>query len=213
MRHFTITTSCTPKFDGTQQDCIYHATLSPHSLLVIVADGMGVYTSGEVAGQLSVTTIAQAIQNRWCSGVVIEDLLQTAFIEADDAIKQEIALHKKRLGAAATVALFDDNKLYVAWLGDVRCYIQSADGTYHVNEDHKLLGTNSLYRALNGRGFEKETPVLSIPIDDCTHVLLCTDGFYNQLENDTLFKAVETNDFVSDGHDDCSYVAIRLVED
>lgn len=210
MTHYTITTSSIPKSDGTQQDYIYHEFLSSNALLIIVADGMGAYTTGEIAAQLSVTTIAQTIKSHWQSGSAIEELFQLAFIQADYVIKQEVALCKKRLGAAVTAALIVDNMLHVAWLGDVRCYIHSMDGIYHMNEDHKLPNSNSLFRALNGRGFEKRVPVLSIPIDECKQILLCTDGYYNQVNHDVLFEAITTNDFASDGHDDCSYVAVRL---
>src|SRR3954470_11872092 len=120
--------------------------------LVVLADGMGGYNAGEVASGIATTVIttelqqlleqtpAHAVEEK--SGKSIAPaLLREQIAKANTSIYQAAQSQPQYAGMGTTlvVALFYDNKVAVAHIGDSRLYRLRADTLSQVTKDHSLL--------------------------------------------------------------------------
>jgi PPM family protein phosphatase len=114
--------------------------------LFLVADGMGGHQAGEVASAFSVVTIEGFLLNTLKrvfhlkvpeeQGVMKE--FQGALREADARIFEEASRHPEMLGMGTTLTLaFAVNRrLFVAHVGDSRCYLLSGGELHQLTQDH-----------------------------------------------------------------------------
>src|SRR5581483_1851374 len=122
--------------------------------LLVLADGMGGYNAGEVASGIAVKTIVNLVRE----SIGREDLrvndpgtgmsrpsiiLRDAIHRANKIIYQTARTQPQCEGMGTTVvsALFFDNKITIAHVGDSRLYRQRAGGEKleQVTLDHSLL--------------------------------------------------------------------------
>src|SRR5216683_1715378 len=120
--------------------------------LLVLADGMGGYNAGEVASGIAVKTIVNLVKEQ----VEREDLnvqdrdaglsrptiiLRDAIHRANKIIYQTARTQPQCEGMGTTVvaALFFDNKITIAHVGDSRLYRQRGDKLEQVTMDHSLL--------------------------------------------------------------------------
>ena len=111
-----------------------------------LADGMGGHNKGEVASELAVENIIYFLK---------ENLLQSKNIKIDyidDIIKQaynnvNYIIHKKSIediecegmGTTLTTAILYKDNLYVANVGDSRCYLLNKDSLQKITVDHSVV--------------------------------------------------------------------------
>ncbi|MGL5315976.1 MAG: Stp1/IreP family PP2C-type Ser/Thr phosphatase [Peptostreptococcaceae bacterium] len=111
-----------------------------------LADGMGGHNKGEVASQLAVENIICFLK---------ENLLQSKNIKidyVDDVIKQayhnvNAIIHNKSIedmecegmGTTLTTAIIYKDNLYVANVGDSRCYLLNNEGLEKITIDHSIV--------------------------------------------------------------------------
>lgn len=111
-----------------------------------LADGMGGHKKGEVASKLAVENIICFLK---------ENLLQSANIKidyVDDIVKQAYnnvnsIIHEKSMsnidykgmGTTLTIAILYKNNLYVANVGDSRCYLLQDDNFDQITKDHSVV--------------------------------------------------------------------------
>ena len=111
-----------------------------------LADGMGGHNKGEVASQLAVENIFKFLK---------ENLLQTSSIKidyVDDVIKQAYnnvnsIIYKKSIeqeecfgmGTTLVTAIIYKDNLYVANVGDSRCYVRNDTGLNQISIDHSVV--------------------------------------------------------------------------
>src|ERR1700721_2612164 len=120
--------------------------------LLVLADGMGGYNAGEVASGIAVKTIFGLVKD----AVEREDLrindstagltrasiiLRDAILRANKIIFQTARTQPQCEGMGTTVvgALFFDNKVSIAHVGDSRMYRLRAAGLEQMTMDHSLL--------------------------------------------------------------------------
>jgi protein phosphatase len=120
--------------------------------LVVLADGMGGYNAGEVASGMATTVITTELRH------LLEDhlphevdpksgrkaamkMLQEQIAKANTSIYQAAQSQPQYAGMGTTlvVALFYDNKMMVAHIGDSRLYRLRGDEFGQVTKDHSLL--------------------------------------------------------------------------
>jgi serine/threonine protein phosphatase PrpC len=120
--------------------------------LVVLADGMGGYNAGEVASGMATTVITTELQQ------LLEDhpphkvdpqsgqkaamkMLREQVAKANASIYQASQSQPQYAGMGTTlvVALFYDNKMMVAHIGDSRLYRMRGDEFGQVTKDHSLL--------------------------------------------------------------------------
>jgi PPM family protein phosphatase len=111
--------------------------------LYVVADGMGGHQGGEVASQIAVQTIQEVIQGTLSKeqGIIPRELLQRAYAHATRKI-YDLSLENpylKGMGTTAVTALLRGKSLYIANVGDSRCYLLHPPYIWQMTEDHSLL--------------------------------------------------------------------------
>ena len=120
--------------------------------VAIVADGMGGYNAGEVASGMATTLLGEALQRLFAertaggSGangrVWAHDALDQRDCPRSTSIIYETALTQPQcagMGTTLVMALFHDDHVTVAHLGDSRLYRLRGDELQQITRDHSLL--------------------------------------------------------------------------
>ena len=190
--------------------------------LLVLADGMGGYNAGEVASGIAVKTIVNLVRE----SVEREDLrvndpgtgmsrpsiiLRDAIHRANKIIYQTARTQPQCEGMGTTVvcALFFDNRIAVAHVGDSRLYRLRGEKFDQVTLDHSLLqelvdrgfysaeeaqrATNKNYvtRAL-GVEPNVEVEVQDVPVQKGDFYVLCSDGLSDMVEDDDIHLTIST---------------------
>ncbi|HSL44879.1 MAG TPA: PP2C family serine/threonine-protein phosphatase [Anaerolineales bacterium] len=105
-------------------------------LLGVLADGIGGHRAGEVAAELAVNHIMQAVAHS--DGRHIRDTIEDAVIEASDAIAahSEANPNLKGMGATCAVAWIVGDRLHTAYVGDSRIYLMRSGRIQQLTVDH-----------------------------------------------------------------------------
>ncbi len=95
----------------------------PARRVYVVCDGMGGMAAGEVASQLAVATLLEAVAAS-DSAVPIEHTLALAIAKANEIVHQasQLPAHKG-MGTTLVVAAVEDDELILANVGDSRAYV------------------------------------------------------------------------------------------
>lgn len=167
---------------------------SGDDLLFVVADGMG----GHEGGQEASRTAVQAVGTTYLSntGQSAPDRLRVAFEQANRDVfhcahNGEVA---RKMGTTCTALGIVNDQLYIAHVGDSRCYRIDEDGIEQVTDDHTMVDElrrqgvlteeearnhprrHALIRAM-GNEEDIEVDVLGpIPRQPRCQYLLCSDG-------------------------------------
>jgi serine/threonine protein phosphatase PrpC len=183
--------------------------------LFIVADGMGGHQFGEVASATAVRTMAGYLLKRFHSYLVnpsegmeepLQDLMRDAITEAQRAVTRVAP----GSGTTLTAALVLGQQMTIGHVGDSRAYSLRQDGRVELlTRDHSLVkrleelgqisseeaaahpNRNVLYRAL-GQGEELEPDIFTSPFPQPGYLLLCSDGLWSVIPDDTLGNLVTT---------------------
>jgi PPM family protein phosphatase len=190
--------------------------------LVVLADGMGGYKSGEVASGIAVRTlmglIKEAVERQ---DLTVQDpetglsrpgiLLRDAIQRANKIIYQTARTQPNCEGMGTTVVagLFFDDKITIAHVGDSRMYRLRGERLEQVTQDHSLM------QELVARGFytaeeaaraaaknfvtralgvepQVEVEVTEIPVSRDDLFLLCSDGLSDMVEDDDIQLTIST---------------------
>jgi protein phosphatase len=190
--------------------------------LLVLADGMGGYNAGEVASGIAVKTIVHLVRE----ALEREDLarpdsatglsrpaiiLRDAIARANKIIFQTARTQPQCEGMGTTIvaALFFDNRVAVAHVGDSRLYRLRGSGFDQVTLDHSLLqelvdrgfyspeeaqraaNKNYVTRAL-GVEAAVEVEVQEHPAQRGDVYVLCSDGLSDMVEDDDIHLTINT---------------------
>jgi protein phosphatase len=214
-----VGTTDTGKVREHNEDTI--ATDSDIGLLVL-ADGMGGYNAGEVASGIAVKTVLNLIREQ----VEREDLtvldretgmsrpsiiLRDAIHRANKIIYQTARSQPQCEGMGTTIvaALFFDNKVSIAHVGDSRMYRLRSDRFEQVTMDHSLLqelvdrgfySAEEAQRAANKNyvtralGVEPnvEVELQEAAVQKGDVYVLCSDGLSDMVEDDDIHLTIST---------------------
>jgi len=190
--------------------------------LVVLADGMGGYNAGEVASGIAVKTVTNLVKE----ALELQDLsvpdattglsrpaiiLRDAIQRANKIIYQTARSQAQCEGMGTTVvaAIFHDNKISIAHVGDSRLYRVRGNDIEQVTLDHSLLqelvdrgfyspeeaqrasNKNYVTRAL---GVENvvEVEMQEHPAQKGDVYLLCSDGLSDMIGDDDMAVTVNT---------------------
>jgi protein phosphatase len=208
--------------------------------LLVLADGMGGYNAGEVASGIAVKTIVNLVREQ----VEREDLsvpdgesglsrptivLRDAIHRANKIIYQTARTQPQCEGMGTTVvaALFFDNKITIAHVGDSRLYRRRSDKFEQVTMDHSLLqelvdrgfySAEEAQRAANKNyvtralGVEPnvDVEIQDVPVQKGDLYMLCSDGLSDMVEDEDIHLTINT---FSDNLDTVAKQLIQLTND
>ena len=208
--------------------------------LLVLADGMGGYNAGEVASGIAVKTIVNLVREH----VEREDMsipdresglsrptiiMRDAIHRANKIIYQTARTQPQCEGMGTTVvaALFFDNKITMAHVGDSRLYRRRSDKFEQVTMDHSLLqelvdrgfySAEEAQRAANKNyvtralGVEPnvDVEIQEVPCQKGDAYLLCSDGLSDMVEDEDIHLTINT---FGDNLDTVAKQLIQLAND
>ena len=180
--------------------------------LVLVADGMGGHSAGEVASNLAVDVISRVYYEH-------PDEAQSALTKAFHQASREIFEaglkdeSLKGMGTTATALVLKNGKALSAHVGDSRIYLVRNEQIYVMTQDHSEVmemvkrGLISLEEArhhpdknviLRALGSHPEVEVSTwdapFPVREEDLFLLCSDGLYDLVEDEEIKQLVISAD-------------------
>jgi serine/threonine protein phosphatase PrpC len=181
--------------------------------LIMLADGMGGHNAGEIASELAVTAIRDALLD-----VLTPEMLDTHLIKCDEALREAVVyaneeIHEQAnrriecagMGTTVVITLFYDDKVTYAHVGDSRIYRFRHGETQRLTQDHSLVqemidngylsqeeamissSRNLITRAL-GIAPEVEVDVRTEVVDIDDVYLLCSDGLSDLLSDQDMTR-------------------------
>ena len=195
--------------------------LSPAYGFAILADGMGGYNAGEVASRIAAGVLKKALEEGLEQlrketytqlGNRIHQLLARSILQTNTAILEAAHAEPRYAGMGTTLvaALFHDDQISIAHVGDSRAYRLRHDELVQLTRDHSLLqeqldaglispewaqfspNKNLVTRAL-GVGFDVEAEVHEHYVEDGDIYLLCSDGLSDMLSGDEIRSILTDN--------------------
>lgn len=195
---------------------------NPDIGLMVLADGMGGYNAGEVASGIAVQTVTELV----AEGALREErnaidpttglmrqtiVLRDAVARANKIIYQtaQSQTHCEGMGTTLVAAMYYDNRVSLAHVGDSRAYRLRGDTFQQLTLDHSLLqelvdrgfyseeeaqrSTNRNYvtRALGVEPtVDVEVQEYDVQRDDV--FLLCSDGLPDMVEDEDIHLTIST---------------------
>lgn len=187
------------------QDFVYTSEQPVGNLpnLFVVADGMGGHNAGDYASRITVETIVERVADSPETDPI--SILDGAIQYANTRIRKLAGASSLLEGMGTTVvaAVCDDNRLYVANVGDSRLYIVNRLGIRQITRDHSWVeemvrrggiarvdarnhpDKNIITRAVGAEDTVK-ADFFSVQLAAGDVVLMCTDGLTNMLEDEEI---------------------------
>jgi len=209
---------------SVSQDALRWLPAGGKGILMLVADGMGGTGSGDVASAVAVRTISNYLCNvvpatqpmapsenavRQSTIPGMRQGLKTALQKGDDEVRRvaEAEDTSDRMGTTLTMAYLRWPHLYVAHVGDSRCYLFRDDELYQLTTDHTLAEKlrertkmevdesspwhHVLWNALGGGETPAAEPQIVrrklLPGDG---MVLCSDGLNKHVSDDEIATAL-----------------------
>jgi len=183
--------------------------------LYLVADGMGGHAAGEVASRIAVDTVVEEMEPYCGSGgsltqsgqepVVPEDVLRSAFMKANRAIRDAASTDRARqgMGTTLTAAWCVNDSVVVSHVGDSRAYLFRKYSLERLTRDHRLVTelpahegqseytslAHVLTRAL-GPGPDIDVDTVRVSLQNGDRILLCSDGLHSELDDEGILSIV-----------------------
>ncbi len=195
--------------ETNQDSCLINQELG----LFVVADGMGGHSGGEVASNLAVETVEEVMIQPGTQKIPARELIINAYEEASKRIFDLAANERRELlgmGTTMVLAYVRGRNLYIANVGDSRCYLFKKPHLWQVTEDHSLLneqiragvmseaevreyvGRNVITRSV---GYEREVypDILEREIGSGEIYLICSDGLSSLVSDEKISEILNQN--------------------
>lgn len=184
------------------------------NVLLCVCDGMGGYMKGDFASKIAADIVTAAFKSKrkWIFGFqvsswiskIVKSINYSVYCEANDGE------NFKGMGTTLCMAVFFKNKIYMANVGDSRCYQLEKDQIKQLSRDQTLVEYQVSYNEItkDEKLTSKDRHVLMNFIGKNKNVnfefkvfenekkliLLCSDGLYNNASDKQIFSALATQD-------------------
>ena len=171
--------------------------------LFVVADGMGGAQAGEIASRMAADEFAETDMDKLRGEPGIRDAIARANLRIHERARAERAL--AGMGTTVAVALFDDERVVIAHVGDSRAYLLRGRSLQRLSHDHSLVGEmvragelteadaerhpqrSVITRAL-GAEPEVEVDTMTVPAEAGDVFLLCSDGLNTMVDETEIAR-------------------------
>lgn len=177
--------------------CTVNKARGDSGLLCAVSDGMGGARAGEVASQMALDVVLEALRAAGAPARDPESRLRQSILRANDAVfrrsEADVACHG--MGTTFTGVVVAEQACFLGHVGDSRAYLHHEGVLRQLTRDHSLMNflvdygvmssdqaealvnRNIILEALGvKRDVSVDTGSLSLVRGDT--ILLCTDGLY-----------------------------------
>jgi protein phosphatase len=205
--------------------------------LFVVADGMGGHAGGEQASAVAIDSVEAFVLEglKWFAQLrgkeedkVLADF-KSAVGQANAQVLAEAAEHPelRGMGTTLTLAYSLNDVLFVAHVGDSRCYLCRGGVLYRLTRDHTLveelvrLGAlaaeeadkhrwrHVITNAIGGDSAEVKVELHKVHLEAGDAVLLCSDGLTNMVTDEEIHGVLQAE---SDPEQACRQLAARANE-
>jgi protein phosphatase len=177
----------------------------PPDMLMAVADGMGGHAGGGVAAKMAVEVLKEAYGQS--GGSSVTERLRRAFAKANAVImrRSDGDPDLKGMGTTLTAAVVRETQIFFAHVGDSRGYLYADGRLQQFTSDHSLVAdlvkrgviraedaehhpkANVITRAIGfSAALKIDADVLSVDSKGSFYILLCSDGLYKEVDDDTM---------------------------
>jgi PPM family protein phosphatase len=114
--------------------------VDPVNRVYLVADGMGGQERGELASGMAADIIPRSVQNHLAAKMEATQAVKQALNDANLAIVEagRTQAPERRMGTTAVMALQQEDRFFVAGLGDSRAYLIRGDHVEQLTVDHSV---------------------------------------------------------------------------
>ncbi|HEX7317183.1 MAG TPA: Stp1/IreP family PP2C-type Ser/Thr phosphatase [Pyrinomonadaceae bacterium] len=193
------------------------AMLAAKGVLVVVADGMGGHSAGEVASQMAADVVSRVYyETRAEPGAALKRAVEDANRQIHRAAAEDAEKHG--MGTTCTALALCGGRAFAAHVGDSRLYMLRERQLYQLSEDHSAVNEmvklgiitkeqarthedkNVILRAL-GTTPDVEVSVLEpFAVREGDRYLLCSDGLHDLVLEDEIASVLsETEDIHAAG--------------
>jgi len=182
----------------------------PDLTVSIVADGMGGQAAGEIASRKAVDAIPRELRKNLTPHLNsdgVKNVTRRAIVQANEEIMAMGALDKdmKNMGTTVVMAIWRrGNEVFVAGVGDSRCYLVRNKKIQQLTVDHSLAQAlveartispaeakdhrfkNVLWKYLGSKEVGEGPEVSTIQVQSGDRFLLCTDGLTGVVPDEQL---------------------------
>ena len=204
---------------GHNEDAVF---ANPNLGFAILADGMGGYNAGEVASGMATMVLAAELEAALSARPPYEIDRETGQAYGRLCVADKVALTNSAIfnaaqsqpqyagmGTTLVTALFYDNRVTVAHLGDSRLYRLRGESLVAITRDHSLLqeqidsglispedarfsqNKNLVLRAL-GVELCVDAEIHDYPVLPGDIYLLCSDGLNDMVDDEDIQVALQT---------------------
>jgi serine/threonine protein phosphatase PrpC len=195
--------------------------VSPDHGFAILADGMGGYNAGEVASGIATSVLKEALEQRlrnqqWDVRLNrskrIQQILVESIVHANDSIFEAARINPQNSGMGTTlvVALFHQDRVTVAHVGDSRAYRLRQGELTQITRDHSMLqeqidagliseegaqfaqNRNLITRAM-GVDHDVDVEIHEHQTETGDLYILCSDGLSDMLSRQEIQDVVTKN--------------------
>lgn len=187
---------------------------SGQGYLLAVADGMGGYAGGEIASKLAIDFLKDIFARDQPADAALA--LKQAYRRANEAIYQQGTAEEggQQMGTTLVSAVVRGRYVTIANVGDSRAYLMRANQVTQVTQDHSVVGEqvqqgqitedearespqrNMLTHALGTKEqLDRRMPsIYELALLPEDRLLLCTDGFFDVLNNQDYLQLMSGDD-------------------
>jgi PPM family protein phosphatase len=182
----------------------------PDLTVAIVADGMGGQAAGEIASKKAIEIIPRELRKALTPTLAADGVkaaIRRAIVQANEEIMAMGALDRdmKNMGTTVVLAVWRrGGELFVAGVGDSRCYSVRGGKIGQLTVDHSLAQAlveantitpaeakehkfrNVLWKYLGSKEVGDGPDVAVVSVQDGDRFLLCTDGLSGVVTDDGL---------------------------
>ena len=199
---------------GQNQDCF---AIGLGGRLLIVADGLGGHSSGEVASTWAVETVADTVLERIAGGASEAGLLLEGIDHAQKRLCRAAMFEAgfRGMGTGLVAGLVGNDRLHLCHVGDVRAYLFREGKLSRLTRDHsavqQLLDRGEIRpeeawnhplrnRVLQAVGLVPnfDPSQAEVPLVAGDRLLLCSDGLWGTLPESGIVAAFRDNESVRD---------------
>ena len=196
----------------------------------MLADGVGGNRSGEIASQSALDALEKFVRHNPPEWLGSRDEVFRYFRAAVNYVNQfiiKLSGAKPQYAGMATTLTFAyirDDEMYVANVGDSRVYLAHGDMMQQITDDHTYVNDlvkmgaitrdeahlharkNVITRAI-GANANNEPDCFSVPVEKGDRILLCSDGLYDEVDDDTILSVLNRYDDMKVCAEDLVYMA------
>ncbi|MBB1477225.1 PP2C family serine/threonine-protein phosphatase [Shewanella sp. SG41-3] len=189
----------------------------PHLGVWVVADGMGGHAAGDVASQLVIDGIQQAVEHLEAETITLE-VLKKSLIDSNRRLQQmsEHDFDGKVAGTTVVVLWLYQDKYHLLWVGDSRIYLMRDQQMKQMTKDHSQVNdmidegllspeeaethplANVITRAV-GVDTLLDIDYRTDKVKDGDVFLLCSDGLNKELNDIEIERTIKSGNIIDSG--------------